>query len=467
MLKFSLLALVPWVLLPTIGSAKLPSRNLQLFNIVGRGVGYEAFAITRFKHDLRGQPRFYLDPHYRQAVVVTEQRAGIFPHRFSVLTPDSQRHVDLHELDHRGIISDFLALDRLPGFLFTSDHYVFWGKHNIYFVDRQQMAIEMVANHHDRLSYQIVHSQLLNDNLIATLYRNDDHKEYLQFISIDDLAISHQQEVKGRLLAVTDQFVVSQKGSTLIVFNHRQRQQQHYTVFDPIAVQLIDKLLIVASSDKTLSSIDLTNKQLRRITLDSNPSLVIARTAKVTMQLTDDTLYLTYGRQLSKVRIPSQVVWQRQLPEHPRYLQVINSRYLLVVSTNRINVIDQQNGKTVFYISAVAGQHLERATFVDRYLNLIVENNFHHAGQFQFSLVQIPLVRLLELFESFPLLQDIARFTITPVHTTFSDFVLTAVDSFLDDNPDWQDKQQLLQLINALSTTSTLPKINSYLNDHG
>ena len=449
------------VLLPTFALA----RKLQPFNIVGRAVGYEALAVTRFKHDLRGHPRFYLDPHYGRAVVVTEQQLGLFPYRFSVLTADSQRHIDLHELSQRGIMSDFLALDRLPGFLFTPYHYVFWGKHQVYLVDRQQLVIEMVASHHDR--YRIVHSQLLTDNLIAILYRNNDDKEYLQFISIDDLAISHQQEVNGTLLAVTDEFVISQRGSTIVVLNHYQGQQQHYTVFDPIDVQLANKLLIVASSDKTLSLIDLTTKQLQRVALDSESSPVIARTHKVIMQLTDDTLYLTYGRQLSKVRTSSQVIWQRQLPERPRQLLVINSGYLLVVFANRVNVIDQQTGKTILYIATVAGQHLERATFVDRYLSLIVENNFHHTGQFQFSLAQIPLSRLLELFESFPLLQNIARFTLAPVHTTFSDFVLTAVDSFLQDNPNWQDKQQLLQLIRTLATTSSLPRIDSYLKDHG
>ena len=451
----------------TVFSAGWSTGNLQLFNIVGRGVGYEALAVTRFKHNLRGQPRFYLDPHYGRAVVVTEQHVGLFPHRFSVLTPDSQQHIDLHEFDHRGIISDFLALDRLPGFLFTPDHYVFWGKHKVYLVNRQQLAIEMVASHHDSLRYRIVRSQPLTDNLIAILYRNDDHEEYLQFISINDLTISHQQEVTGTLLAVTDEFIISQKGSTLVVFNHRQGQQQLYTVFDPVNVQLANKLLIVASSDKTLSLIDLANKQLQRVALDSEPSLVIARTHKVIMQLTDDTLYLTYGRQLSKVRTSSQVIWQRQLPEQPRQLLVINSSYLLVVFANRVNVIDQQTGKTILYIATVAGQHLEKATFVDRYLSLIIENDFHHAGQFQFSLAQLPLIRLLELFENFPLLQNIAHFTLAPVHTTFSDFILTAVDSFLQANPNWQDKQQLLRLIRTLATTSSLPRIDNYLKDHG
>lgn len=455
------------LLLPTVVSAGWPTGNLQLFNIVGRAVGYEAFAVTRFKHNLRGRPCFYLDQYNGRAIAIAEQGVGMFPHRFSVLTSDGQQHIDLRGLGQRGILSDFLALDRLPGFLFTLDHYVFWGKHKVYLVDRQQMTIKMVVSHHDSLRYRVIRSQLLTDDLIAILYRNDDHEEYLQIISIDDLTISHQQEVNGTLLGVTDEFIISQKGSTLVVFNHRQGQQQLYTVFDPLNIQLANNLLIVASSDKTLSLIDLASKQLQRVVLDSETPLVITRTHKVIMQLTDDTLYLTYGRQLSKVQGSSRVIWQRQLSEQPRHLQVIDSRYLLVVLANQINIIDQENGNIVLGITSVADQHLEKATFVDRYLSLIVENNFHHGGQFQFSLVQIPLVRLLELTESFPLLQKIVHFTLMPVHTTFSDFVLTAVDSFLDDNPNWRDKQQLLQLIRALATTSSLPRIDNYLKDHG
>ena len=465
MSKVLLLGLVS--LLPAVASANWPAKDLPLFNIVNRGVGYEALAVTRFKHNLRGRPHFYLDPYYGRAVAIAEQRTGLFPHRLSVLTADDQQHIDLRELNHRGIISDLLALDRLPGFLFTPHHYVFWGKHKVYLVDRQRLAIEMVASHLDSLPYWVIHSQLLNDSLLVVLYRNEDHQEYLQFISIDDLAVIRQQQVSGTLLAVTDKFIISQKGSTLVIVNHRQGQQQLYTVFDPIDVKLANNMVIVASSDKTLSLIDLTSKRLRRVTLDSDSSLVIARAHRVLMQLTDDTLYLTYGRQLSKVQSLSQVVWQRQLPEQPRQLQVINHNYLLVVSANQINVIDQESGQIILCIDTIADQHFESVTFVDRYLSLIVENNFHHAGQLQFNLVQIPLVRLLELSERFPLLQTITNFTLAPVQTTFSDLVLTAVDSFLGDNPNWQDKKQLLQLLKTLTTTLSLPKIDSYLEDHG
>lgn len=474
MSKVLLLGLVS-SLLSTVALAKRPTRSLQLLNIFGRhAVGYEALAVTRFEHNLHGQPHFYLDPQYGRTVAIAEQRLGLFPQRFSILTADDQQHIDLNELNHRGIVSDFLALDRLPGFLFTPHHYVFWGRHKVYLVNRQHLTIEMVASHQDSSHYQVVRSQLLTDNLIVAHYRNDDHEEYLQFISTTDLAVSQQQQVRGTLLAVTDEFIISQQGSTLIVVNHRQRQQQLYTVFDPIDVQLTDKLLIVASSDKTLSLINLATKRLQRVTLDNDTSLIIAKERKVIMQPTDDALYLTYGRQLSKVKTSSQDVWHRQLPEDPRQLLVIDyQKYLLVVSVNQINVIDQ-SGQTILGIDTVADQHFEKVTFVDRYLNLIVENNFHHAGQLQFDLVQFPLVRLLKLLERFPLLQEITRFTLSPLHATFSDFILTAVESFLRDNPNWPNKnpnwpnrQQLLQLVKTLTTPLSLPNIESYLEDHG
>lgn len=460
------------ILLSTVGWVKRPTGNLQLINIVGRAVGYEALAVTRFKHSLSGEPRFYLDPYHNRAVVIAEHGVEQFPYRFSMLTPDEQRPLDLRELDHRGTIGDFLTLDRLPGFLFTPDHYVFWGKHNFYLVDRQQLSLELVTTLNQQASshYRVIQSQLLGD-LVTVLYRDASNREYLQFISLDSLSIDKQYDLDGTLLAVTEEFIISQKGPSLVIFNHRHGQRQLYTVFDPIAVQLAaNNLLIVASSDKTLSLVDLQNKQFRHLALDDETSLIATRTGQVPMQLTDDALYLIYDRQLSKVQLesPSQVVWQRPLPEQPRHLHVIDNEHLLVVFANRLTVIDQR-GNTVLHLATVSDQHLEDVTFADRYLRLIVENDFHRAGQFNFSLVQIPVSRLLELHRQFPLLQKISSFTLASTDMTFSDFILTAVDSFLSDNPDWQDRQQLIQLIRKLATTpsATLPELDSYLKKHG
>ena len=446
---------------------------------------WEGMSVSSFNYDLRGKPRFYLDPEYGMHVVIAVEEEG-FVYGFSVLTP-WQKH-DFDFTDEGGAVAD--AELSFRGIVFTPRHYVFWGDSRVYVLGRESTELEFtgqVAFQPDAeltLDLQVQRVERVNDEMVAAVYKSG-KREAIHLISLSSLATAKYMDIKGKLLAISSQgdklASFASSSNVLTVIDVATRQSQIYASSDPVAVRFSPdgKRLGYVGGDNSLHLIDLQRSKVKTVEISAkdNGVIISPSPANVSLRFSDRDLYLMHEQKLIKLDLEGKIIYQRDFQESPRDFLRVDDDHLAVFFPHRVLILAQDSGDTVAQIQADSKQQIRDWAFATRYLSLLLEDRLHHVD-FSLTLTQIPLVKLLELISASPLLQEIALaepFVSTKDKTRFSDFVLATVASYLQRNPDWHDSPRLLHLLLALfdahiigsgSDLRIFPQLATYLMEH-
>ena len=446
---------------------------------------WEGMIVSSFNYDLRGEPRFYLDPEYGVHVVIAVQEEE-FVYGFSVLTP-WQRH-DFDFTDEGGAVAD--AELSFRGIVFTPRHYVFWGDSRVHVLGRESKELEFtgqVAFQPDEkeklvLDLQVQRVERVNDEMVAAIYKSG-KREAIQLISLSSLTTVRHMEIAGKLLAISAQGdkLVSAENNILAVINVATGEKQVYTAIDPVAVQFSPdgKHLGYVSGDNDLHLVDLQNSHVKTAEISTSDRNVIVSPPpqNIALHFGDHDLYLVHGQKLLKLDTAGKVVYRLDFQDAPQDLRHVDDGYLAVFFPQQVLILAQNSGEVVAQIQVDSKQQIKDWAFATRYLSLLLEDRLHHVD-FSLTLAQIPLVKLLDLISASSLLRDIALaepFIPAKDKTKFSDLILGAVDSYLQHNPDWHDSVRLLHLFLALVDAHIIgsgndfrifPHLVAYMKEH-
>ncbi len=424
--------------------ALLQAQDGQLadFNTMLQQNVWEGQSVFSFTHEISRDVQFFLDPQYGTHTLVSSARYGSVG-GFSIIDPQQKRVFDFSTIAEVDLERDFLTMQSLPPPVFTPRHYVFHGEQYVYVLNRETLALDYVTHADTEIDDEMsfanrVHKiALVNDALLSVRYHDAAKREFVQLVDLNNLTTAHAREIEGTLLAVAP------RGDRLAVQNNRHlevididsgRKQIFPSRAATHARFSADSERLAYSDGNTLTLADLTTSALQipqRIALAPAQALVSAETSLSHELLWDsDDLYVLHGTTLSSFGSTGEIVWQQELPPGLYAMQGIDAQHLALFSEQGVLLYDREDGTRRLQLNVDKKQRIADQAFANRYLSLLLEDRLH-LGTFGLTLARIPLVQLLQLLESSPLLQEIAtseKFTLQRGRTRFAELVLGAVE---------------------------------------